>query len=584
MDATDAFGHYYRGDVQNREEIAKNAYSIAKAHLEQTTSLKNHEKAWLFGAPSIEDAQRAVAESMANCEAKHDSSKVRKWLHRASELICHYGTVLDVFVQHHPEYVSLVWGLWKLIFTSILNHGETLRVLAKSITQIGERLPRIRIASELYPTGQMRIAMESLYVEILGFLMKAYGWCNESILKRVYHSVARPPALQYGDTLERIEICSNSIAEIATLASQAELRVMHTSQDGKLADIISKLETADREREAEFRGLHHLVSTLSISHEQLEQKVDLVLSLLHATGLTINDLLVKTTSYHSIQMNAHVNTNERLSDMQVSQALAALSSSFQDPYTCYQQQLLLRKRRAAGIAPGAATNEFWLSPELRAFASNRDSDMIILAGAFNIRAAIKDFGVDVISSLTRSKINTVWALDGANNEGTQWSSADLLRYLTWQVLRACNFTEKQMSVRFSQFQTSQTPQQWMQLFKEAVKHVGDQLYLVVDLVVIQASLATADGFNIVEELNKMMKSESKGATTLLKIIVISYNADWHRNLPSEIAGSVIPVTKAASRKVTRTWSRTATGWSLRSKKIPLLQNRKAPLIASSYND
>lgn len=100
-----------------REDAARNAYIIAKSHLEQATSLSNQEKALLFGASSIEDAQRAVADSVARCEARHDSSKARKWLHRASELVCHYGNVLDVFVQHHPEYVSLVWGLWKLLFT-----------------------------------------------------------------------------------------------------------------------------------------------------------------------------------------------------------------------------------------------------------------------------------------------------------------------------------------------------------------------------------------------------------------------------------------------------------------------------------
>lgn len=34
----------------------------------------------------------------------------------ASRLMVHYSNVLDVLVQHHPEYVSLAWGALKFVF------------------------------------------------------------------------------------------------------------------------------------------------------------------------------------------------------------------------------------------------------------------------------------------------------------------------------------------------------------------------------------------------------------------------------------------------------------------------------------
>jgi hypothetical protein len=43
-------------------------------------------------------------------------SKARKWLSRLSSRVVLYGNVLDVLVQHHPEYVSLAWGTFKLVF------------------------------------------------------------------------------------------------------------------------------------------------------------------------------------------------------------------------------------------------------------------------------------------------------------------------------------------------------------------------------------------------------------------------------------------------------------------------------------
>jgi hypothetical protein len=42
--------------------------------------------------------------------------RVRKWLSRFSAGVLNYGQILDVLVQHHPEYVSLAWGTTKLLF------------------------------------------------------------------------------------------------------------------------------------------------------------------------------------------------------------------------------------------------------------------------------------------------------------------------------------------------------------------------------------------------------------------------------------------------------------------------------------
>ena len=43
-------------------------------------------------------------------------AKARLWLTGLSEKLVHYGNIFDVMVQHHPEYVSLAWGTFKLLF------------------------------------------------------------------------------------------------------------------------------------------------------------------------------------------------------------------------------------------------------------------------------------------------------------------------------------------------------------------------------------------------------------------------------------------------------------------------------------
>jgi hypothetical protein len=44
------------------------------------------------------------------------TSKARKWLGIFSSKIMFYASILDVLVQHHPEYVSLAWGAMRFLF------------------------------------------------------------------------------------------------------------------------------------------------------------------------------------------------------------------------------------------------------------------------------------------------------------------------------------------------------------------------------------------------------------------------------------------------------------------------------------
>jgi hypothetical protein len=65
---------------------------------------------------ALGDVQRIIERSRSTYEDRIQGKKARKWLSRLSSRICHYGRVLDVLVQHHPEYVSLAWGALKLLF------------------------------------------------------------------------------------------------------------------------------------------------------------------------------------------------------------------------------------------------------------------------------------------------------------------------------------------------------------------------------------------------------------------------------------------------------------------------------------
>lgn len=125
---------------------------------------------------------------------------------------------------------------------SVLNHEETLQTITKSLSQVADRLPTIELASSLYPTSRMRLAVEKLYCCLLEFLTTAYGWCKESKFDHFIHSITRPPELQYKDLLQRIADCSRDIQNLAVSSSQAELRVMHST----IGKILHRLDSSEK--------------------------------------------------------------------------------------------------------------------------------------------------------------------------------------------------------------------------------------------------------------------------------------------------------------------------------------------------
>ncbi|CCF35372.1 hypothetical protein CH063_07173 [Colletotrichum higginsianum] len=294
MDTKTAISSWYKGGKQDDGCVAEEAFGAVQKYFQQSGILTSEEKTLVTGSHSMEDVQRLVTATLEKYEATKALSRTRGWLERTSEIICHYGTVLDVFVQHHPE-KELIRRR-----KSVVNHAETLNIVAKSTWQVGMRLSRVKIVSTIYPTASMRVAVETLYSCILEFLLIAHSWCQESKLRHFIHSFTRPHKLQYDDLLQRISVASDNITELATVGSQAELRVMHTAHSSKLEGILSALEDAEKSNQQQVDGLTQLVSGLRVSNERHEKKLDLIVSLLEASGLTMNGFITKVESRRSL--------------------------------------------------------------------------------------------------------------------------------------------------------------------------------------------------------------------------------------------------------------------------------------------
>jgi hypothetical protein len=95
---------------------AREAYKVAVAKFGAVFTQDARKRDTVNQASSIVELQRLVTDAQSQYSTKHGNSSVRKWLVRLSTRIAHYSGVLDVFVQHHPEYAALAWGAMKLLF------------------------------------------------------------------------------------------------------------------------------------------------------------------------------------------------------------------------------------------------------------------------------------------------------------------------------------------------------------------------------------------------------------------------------------------------------------------------------------
>lgn len=252
-------------------------------------------------------------------------------------------------------------------------------------------------------------------------------------------------------------------------------------------------------------------------------------------------------AYHAIQSSSMLDTNQRVSDLQISQILTHLSNvSLEDPLKSLQHHLFFRKRRAQGTNLSAVTNPFWLSSRFQSLFSTEDSALALMKGNFATRQVLQDFCVDVIEHLRSSNIPTLWALKKVatpNNEQTQFSIMDLLKYLIVQALKLNESlkTEKTMAWRCAQFQRATSAAELFQLLLVALEGLGRQTYLVIDMETIEESLQSLDGFNIVSAFLQSFNA-SQSPKIRLKTIIIRYRANSSEmQLDSDAALAIVPV-------------------------------------------
>lgn len=100
----------------------------------------------------------------------------------------------------------------------------------------------------------MKEAISRLYAHIILFFQQAVKWYSMSSAGRAISSIFKPFELDYKDTVEEIKLCSQTVNNIASAASRAELRDLH--------DIIKEQYTQDKERDKKLQQMQTELKSL----------------------------------------------------------------------------------------------------------------------------------------------------------------------------------------------------------------------------------------------------------------------------------------------------------------------------------
>ncbi|ETS84851.1 hypothetical protein PFICI_02876 [Pestalotiopsis fici W106-1] len=439
---------------------------------------------------------------MSKYNSSQTHSKAKAWLRKFSSKVKIYGDILDVFVQHHPEYVSLVWGAMKLVFTSFVNHDKTITKLAEGLSQVADELPTIEFLSQLYPTERMRTAIAEVNAYILRFLIRAHDWYQEGTWKHILHSVTRPSELRYDDILDAI---SQKTATIRNLASCGQQGMIYAMRD-QLGEVKTRL-------------------------EQL------------ATAATL-------------QSASMVSMNSKLTDLQFSQIMRSIpESSIMMPEKVLDYlQAQAARRRASQSRALMLPYHFVNSPKLRKWTQSDASAMILVKGNFHSRQPLRYFCFDIIKQLRDAGIHALLAIKIPVQDPQQAivTCADILRYLIRQGLQITQNlqTESSMSLTCTRIHGNLAEGQLFQILESILCDVSEQVYLVVDLELLNQDFTHPQGFSWLEAfLGFFERLSARKPTHRVKVMLLNYGSDFPFALSSEDFAKFVLRAKAGSNVV-----------------------------------
>ena len=157
----------------------------------------------------------------------------------------------------------------------VANHEQLITELVKSISRIGDVLPRIDLHLHLYPTAAMKHAIEDLYAQLISFYQRALRWYEARPFKHVIKAIFKPYPLQFQDIVECIQYRARHIESLAIVLAHKEIREMYLL----VKECLKEQKTVQTKQRAIQSGQDRFQSALADVEQSRTQKNALLLDL-----------------------------------------------------------------------------------------------------------------------------------------------------------------------------------------------------------------------------------------------------------------------------------------------------------------
>ncbi|KAH6972270.1 hypothetical protein BKA56DRAFT_494106 [Ilyonectria sp. MPI-CAGE-AT-0026] len=429
-----------------------------------------------------------LVETTKDIENKYlESSQVKKglakWVQGLSVRVLYYGKILDTLSQHHPEYVSLVWGMIKFILMGVINHGNLVVQFSRALTMIADVLPRAKLSAELYRTKDMKDAIASLYAHIILFLKQAIKWYNVGPAGRALTALFKPFELRYKDTVEQIEQCAKTIDDLAGILVKAEVREISVSLHDQSQRMIA-METRLQEMQTRFEA----------------SNADLTVAIHVDVGYM----------------------KPRIGEMHLKDMLDTMRPN-RSPEESLQRHRSIIRRSSTWRSRNQGT--LHILQIIGQWITGPQSSLLVLRTQPRAQAQVKEIATEVIGLLRPRTEQVVWYLSTTNiDEGDMACTGEVLRNLAFQLMKLAPDLMSSDSENFSiaKLSASHSEDEWLSLLCWILGHLSS-CFVIVEAE--DVSKNEGDSGKLMELLGRLEKRFNE-MRTVVKLLVVSYNSSW----------------------------------------------------------
>ena len=389
---------------------------------------------------------------------------------------------------------------------AIVEHENVSTTIVTALCDIADSLPRVELATSLYPTNTMHQAVALLYAHIVRFLVRALEWYEEGRVAHTLHSITRPASLRYEDLIKDIQRDTQSITSHTIASSQAEQRDMH------------------REIRAIQKLADHTAARNVDEHQDVQNRLSVLTSL-------VVQLQESIAFDQSVNASARVEIRNTLTEIQLTQALAIVSlhCSIDHKSNLHASMVLRDRHRFLSRSKRAY---FGPSPKLRDWNLSPASSTFMLKSTFRERLEVRDFCTNVIEQLVNARIATLWIL---RDRGQAYSLVEVLRSLILQALSLdySSHSDVAFSFQLRKFLDAHVDEDYLNLLGDILQHFK-LVHIVTDAGAMYPDAAALCRVHLERLIQRLSE---RGARTVAKVIVSSYGPA--QNLAQQSAKDVV---------------------------------------------